>query len=168
MPQTKHHRTKPDRKPKTNTTHPKAEEQISSAQQSSAEPAKRWDDLRDRATKTLRQYPEFAGLEDLDLMCVLALVELLSYGGHNIETMNDAPNWVGAFVTEVLFEVARSGPASVNARPGDVKYFFDRAVENLRDTMSLCQSISSAIPQSAFDEIENWTAADKATAAGAV
>jgi hypothetical protein len=150
---------KTDRKPKTNPT------EISAPAQS-AEPPKRWNDIRDRATKKLSQYPEFADLEDLDLMCVLALVELLSYGGHNVETIEDASNWVGAVVTEILFKVARTGPASVNARPGDVKECFDRAVENLRDTMSLCRRLGSAIPPSALDEIENWNAPEKSSAAG--
>lgn len=105
----------------------------------------------------LKNFKKFAQLdEDLDLMCISALADLLSYGGHCAESLDDSANWVGAFVADILREVAARGPESVNARPEDVKYFFDRSIENLRDTMALCRHLGSKIPSSALEEIEKW------------
>jgi len=128
---------------------------------------KRFDAYRARV-KNLGQYPEFAALDpDLDQVCVLALVDLLSYGEHDIETMDDAFNWVGALVSDVLLEVARSGPESLNARPEKVREIFDMAIDNLRDTMALCLQLRSVIPSSVVDEIEKWNEPAKSSAAGA-
>lgn len=104
--------------------------------------------------KNLKSYARFADQDNLDLVCVLALADLFVYGDHSRECLDAAPNWLGAFLSDVLIEVAATGPESVNAHPEDVKCFFDQAIQNLRDAMEFCRRIGSTLPPSVLDEIE--------------
>jgi hypothetical protein len=100
----------------------------------------------------------FAGLDGDDLFVVLALVDLLAFGEHD-ECLEAAPNWVAAFLSDILMGVALGGPARVNNDPHCVKLAFDKAVDNLRTVLELRRKIA-AIPDSALDYINSpeWQA----------
>jgi hypothetical protein len=64
-----------------------------------------------------------------DATCVLALADLLAYDSHSDSSLDDASNWLGTFLSEVLLEVAANGPEWANAHPEFVKLEFDKAIE---------------------------------------
>jgi hypothetical protein len=55
-----------------------------------------------------------------DATRVLALADLFTYVNHDL-TMDDAPNWLAAFLYDILVEVAVYGPEWANAHPEFVK-----------------------------------------------
>jgi hypothetical protein len=93
-----------------------------------------------------------------DATCVLALADLLAYDSHSDSSLDDASNWLGTFLSEVLLEVAANGPEWANAHPEFVKLEFDKAIENLRNALQLCRKIESRMPPSVLEETEKWPA----------
>src|SRR2546426_109446 len=100
----------------------------------------------------LKQHARFAKLEDEDLLCVLALVDLFTYSDHCSECTNDAPNWLGGFLYRVLIHVASEGPEEANTDPWHVKKEFDLAIETLGDALRLCREIQAKLPPSVLEQ----------------
>lgn len=114
----------------------------------------------DAESKQLLSLKRFHGLEEntWDLACVLALADLFNYHRHDADSMDDSPNWLGSFFAEVLLEVAANGPEWANAHPEFVKAEFDKAIENLRDSLEFCREIGKKIGVETLDLIEKWQA----------
>jgi hypothetical protein len=43
--------------------------------------------------------------------------------------------------------------------PEYVKQHFDKAIENLRDTLEFCRKVESKMPSSVLEQIEKWETA---------
>jgi hypothetical protein len=145
-------------KPAAPSVEPKPE-LVTNATPHETERAKRLEAYRIEAQQ-LRTLRRFDKLERyFDPTCVLALADLFAYGGHSEGSMDDTPNWLGRFLSEVLLEVAANGPEWANAHPEFVKLEFDKAIEELRAALLFCREIESKMPASVvLEEIEKWPA----------
>jgi hypothetical protein len=92
----------------------------------------------------------------LDGACVLALADLLAYTDHCTECLDDATNWLGGFLSDVLLEVVVHGPEWANAHPEYVKERFDRSIQYLRENLEICRNIEAKIPASVLEKLESW------------
>jgi hypothetical protein len=160
MPQTKTKPAKPakaERKPKPATV------QLISAPANDSELAERQSRLTayEAEGKQLQELRRFQKLDYgyWDPTCVLALADLLTYAEHCAESMSDASNWLGAFFTDVLLEVAAHGPEWANANPEFVKDKLDKALDNLRDALEFSRDIQSKLPLSVLEQIERCESA---------
>ena len=160
-------RTKP--KPAARASRkPRQKSEPAAAPQEPPQAPSRFDAYKAEAPTVRAHCPRFAGLSDMDMIFVLALVDLLGYGGHCRGCINDTPNWLGGLLEDILLLVVHHGPEYANAKPELVKHEYESAMEDLRENLELChRKIAPRLPESVLREMESWQSPASAKAASA-
>ena len=86
---------------------------------------------------------QFASLESMDMLAILALIDVFAVDEHWESTRN----WLGTFLFDVLMDVARGGANEVLNNPKWVQEHLDKSLETLKDDLEHARDFVTRFPK---------------------